>query len=93
MDKWLSRSLLTVPLLELTLPRYVKCSTAFKVGAIDAGVRTACLSWNTLVFFRLIVRPKFLAASEERLTMCCRASSVWAGKAQTSANSSSVMNS
>ena len=33
---------------------------------------------TTPVFFRLMVRPKFLAASEKRLTMCCKASSVWA---------------
>ena len=40
-----------------------------------------------------MVRPKFLAASEKRLTMCFRASSVWARRAQSSANSSSVMSS
>ena len=45
---------------------------------------------KTPVFFRLMVRPKFLAASEKRLTICCRASSVWARRAQSSANSSSV---
>ena len=45
------------------------------------------------VLFRLMVRPKFLAALEKRLTMCCRASSVWARRAQSSANSSSVMSS
>ena len=69
-----------------------------KFGAIDADVRrTVCLMWrcwyNTLVFFRLMVRLKFLAASEKRLTMCCKASSVWARRAQLSANSSSVMSS
>ena len=47
----------------------------------------------TPVFFRLMVRSKFLAASEKRLTMCCRASSVWTRRAQSSANSSSVMSS
>ena len=45
------------------------------------------------VLFRLMVRPKFLAASEKRLTMCCKAFSVWARRAQSSANSSSVMSS
>ena len=34
------------------------------------------------VFFRLMVRPKLLAASEKRLTMSCKASSVWARRAQ-----------
>ena len=36
------------------------------------------------------MRPKFLAASEKRLTMCCKSSSVWARRAQSSANSSSI---
>ena len=45
------------------------------------------------MFFKVIVRPKFLAASEKRLTMCCRASSVCARRALSSANSSSVMSS
>ena len=45
----------------------------------------------TPVFFRLMVRPKFLAASEKRLTMCCKASSMWARRVQSSANRSSVM--
>ena len=36
---------------------------------------------------------KFMAASEKRLTKCCRASSVWARRAQSSANNSSVMSS
>ena len=49
--------------------------------------------YNTLVFFRLMVRPKFLAASEKRLTMCCKASSVRSKSDQSSANSSSVMSS
>ena len=31
LDKRLSRSLLTVALLEMTLPRYMKCSTAFRL--------------------------------------------------------------
>ena len=47
----------------------------------------------TPVFFRLMVRPKFLAASEKRLTMCCTASSVWARRARSLANSSSEMSS
>ena len=47
--------------------------------------------YNTSVFLRLKVRLKFFAASEKVLTMCCRASSVWARRAQSSANSSSVM--
>ena len=47
----------------------------------------------TPVFFRLMVRSKFLAASEKRLTMCCRAPFVWARRAQLSASSSSVMSS
>ena len=35
-------------------------------------------SWyNTSVFFRLMVRPKFMAAWEKQLTMCCRASPMW----------------
>ena len=34
----------------------------------------------TAVFFRLMVRPKFLAALEKQLTMCCRASSMWVRK-------------
>ena len=49
--------------------------------------------YNTSVFFRLMVRQKFLAASEKWLTMCCKASSVWARRVQLSANSSSVMSS
>ena len=36
------------------------------------------------------MRPKFLAASEKRLTMCCKSSSVWARRAQSSATNSSV---
>ena len=32
--------------------------------------------YNTSVLFRLMVRPKFLAATEKRLTMSCKASSV-----------------
>ena len=39
-----------------------------------------------------MVRPKFLAASEKRLTVCCKASPVWAKRARSSANSSSVVN-
>ena len=72
------------------------------VGAIDADVglyafRGGVGGWgggtcyNTSVFFRLMVRPKFFVASENGLTMCCRASSLWARRAQSSANSSSVM--
>ena len=45
------------------------------------------------VLFRLMVRPKFLAASEKWLKMCCKASSMWVRGAQSSANSSSVMSS
>ena len=37
--------------------------------------------YNSSVFFRLMVRPKFLAASEKRLMMCFKASSVWARRA------------
>ena len=33
--------------------------------------------YNTLVFFRLMVRLKFLTTSEKWLMMCCRASSMW----------------
>ena len=67
-----------------------------EVGAIDADVRRTVVScggdwYNTSVFFRLMVRLTFLAASKKRLTMSCRASSVWARRAQLSANSSSVM--
>ena len=40
-----------------------------------------------------MVMSKFMAASEKRLTKCCRASSVWARRAQSSANNSSVMSS
>ena len=36
-----------------------------------------------------MVRPKFLAALEKRLT-CCRSSSVWSRRAQSTANSSSA---
>ena len=69
-----------------------------EVGAIDADMsRTVRFSWRglikTSVFFRLMVRPKTFAASEKRLTICCRASSVWARRVQSSANSSSVMSS
>ena len=42
---------------------------------------------TTPVFFRLMVRPKFLTASEKQLMMCCKASSVWVRRAQSSANS------
>ena len=45
--------------------------------------------YNTSVFFRLMVRLEFLAASEKWLTMCCRASSVCVRRAQSSSNSSS----
>ena len=45
------------------------------------------------VFFKLIVRLKFLAASGKWLTMFCRASSMWMRRVQSSANSSSVMSS
>ena len=79
----MSRSLLTVASLEMTLPREVKCST--EVGAMDVDMKTVCFSWrdwyNTSVFFRLMARPKFLAASEKRLTTCYRAPSVWARRA------------
>ena len=47
--------------------------------------------YNSSVFFRLMVRPKFLAASKKQLTMCCMASSMWVRRAQSSANSSSVI--
>ena len=46
-----------------------------------------------LSLLRLMVRPKFFAASEKRLTMCCKAFFVWARRAQSLANSSSVMSS
>ena len=90
------RFLLTVALSEMTLPRHVNCSTAFKFvpsmlmwGGLYAS-RTE--GWyNTSVFLRLMVRPNFLAASGKRLTMCCRAYSVWARRAQSSASISSVM--
>ena len=49
--------------------------------------------YNTSVFFRLMVRPKFLAATEKRLTMCCKASSVWVRRVLSPAKSSSVMSS
>ena len=53
-----------------------------------------CLSWTgfvpSSVFFKLMVRPKFFAASERRLTMFCWASCVWARRAQSSATNSSV---
>ena len=48
---------------------------------------------TTPVFFKLMARLKFLATSEKQLMMCCRASSVWARRAQSSASSSSVMSS
>ena len=52
-----------------------------KVGAVDADVsENVCHTWrswyNTSVFFRITVRPKFLVASEKWLTMCFKASSV-----------------
>ena len=51
-------------------------------------------SWyNTSVFLGLIGRPNIFAAPEKQLAMCCRASSVWARRAQSSASSSSVMSS
>ena len=47
---------------------------------------------TTLVFFRLIGRLKFLSTAEKQLTICCRASSMWVRKVQSSSvNSSSVM--
>ena len=70
-----------------------------RLGAIDADVRGTVrfsrrgLVSVTSVFFRLMVRPKFLATSEKRLTTWCWVSSVWARRAQSSANSSSVMSS
>ena len=45
--------------------------------------------YSTSVFFRLMVRPKALDASEKWFTRCCRAASVWARSAQSSANNSS----
>ena len=38
--------------------------------------------YNTSVFFRLMVRLKFLVASEKWLTMCFRAFSVWMRRVQ-----------
>ena len=45
--------------------------------------------WSTSVFFKVIVRPKALAAWEKRLTITWRASSMWTRRAQSSENSSS----
>ena len=97
LEKRLSRSLLTVASVEMMLPRQVKCSTELRlVPLIPIWVdNTFCRGgWcNIFVFFRLMVRPKFLAASEKWLTMYCRASSMWTKRAQSSVSSCSVMSS
>ena len=50
LDKRLSRSLLAVASLEMTLPRQVKCSTAFRLLPSMLMLRgTVCLSWRGLV--------------------------------------------
>ena len=98
LDKRFSRSLLTVASLEMTLPRYVKYSAAFRLLPLMLIWRGLYVSrggdwYSTSFFVRLKVRPKFLAALETQLTMCCRTSSVWARRGVSSANSSWVMSS
>ena len=50
LDKWLSRSWLTVASLELMLPQVSEVFQCIQVGAIDADVkRTVFFSWRCLV--------------------------------------------
>ena len=73
----MSRSLHVVALLEITLPRNVKCSTASRVIPLTLVNlwRGICLSegcsYSFLVFLKLMVSPNALAALEKWLTMCC----------------------
>ena len=81
LNRRLLRFSLTEAPLEITLLNLSKQFHCIEVGAVDADVRTTAASrgwglYNTSVFFRLTVKPKFLAGSEKQLTMCCRASFV-----------------
>ena len=71
------------------------CSTAFRLVLVwwELYASHGGAWHNTSIFFRLMEKTKFYAASEKRLTMCCRASSMCASAAKSSTNSSSVMSS
>ena len=90
-------SRLSNPLIDLSVqgevdPRYVNrwTESSLKLLMVVAGADGASCPIK-FVFFRLIVRPKSLQASEKRLFRDCISCWVWAAIAASSANSMSLV--
>ena len=80
-------------IIENDTPQVSKVLHCIEVDAVNTDLKKAvCFLWRELAeHLRLMVRPNLFAASERWLMMSCRACSMWARRAQSSANICSVM--